>query len=222
MPKPRKARASKKNSSAESPAALSSDIPSPTSSNPSFDSILDFPSLLDIETSTIDTIPESVGNPFFPNGPPSNLDDLFFEPDFVYRYLGPEFNWDEIRRSPEPRPLSPAVESTPPLERFRALHFNYSSESELSLLLQSYQTSPLTTLSQIDGQSIGIHHSQVPVQQLPPTPYDFALKRMADLNTIPATIPETDFRNIFGLDYENFLEQATRPMSSWFSLSYSS
>ncbi|KAE9406826.1 hypothetical protein BT96DRAFT_914995 [Gymnopus androsaceus JB14] len=189
VPKPRKARASKKDSSADSPP------PSP-----------------DSESSTIDTISESVAKLFFSNGPPSNLDDLFFEPDFMYRRQDPEFKWDEIRRSPEPRPLSPAVESTPPLERFRAFH---SLESELSLLLGNHPTSPMT-LPYIDSQgpwdlwqsssSIDVAHTQFPAQQLPPTPYDSALKCMEELEP---TIP-------------NFLERSARPMSPWSSSSSSS
>ncbi|KAE9397798.1 hypothetical protein BT96DRAFT_1020588 [Gymnopus androsaceus JB14] len=184
-----------------------SDISSPTSSKPSFDSTLDFPSLP--ESSTIDPIPEPVGKPFFPDGPPSNLDDLFFEPDFVHRRQDPESNWDEIRRSPEPRPLSPAVEirTFSPSPKSPNLPFDYAPADRWSKPLPIYGRA-----------SIDIHHSQVSVQQLQPTPFDSALRRMAELNrTIPVTIPETDFREIFSPDYENFLEQFARPMPPWSS-----
>lgn len=183
------------------------------------------PSSPDIKSITID---ESAVKPYFPDGHPSVSDDLSFELDFVYHRRDTDFSyWDELRRSPEPRPLFPATESSPPLEKFGALHFS-PSEFELSLLLGSQK---MTALSHIDSGSLWQSsvsapqsHAQFPAPQQPPTLYDFALKRMAELDpATPMTIPECDFRIIFGLDYDKFLDQTqiAMPMSPWSDLSCS-
>ncbi|KAJ4475000.1 hypothetical protein J3R30DRAFT_3706847 [Lentinula aciculospora] len=219
VPKPRKARATKiqrDNSSdrsispsltwVSSESSESTSLPSP-SSNSSFEPTMDFSSLTstsNVEPSTT-TDTDEFYKLFFPDGLPTDF-NLFYEPNCMSGLGYSTFD------AFGPRPLLPALESTPSLEPFRPLHVSHSPELSFHLAA-SYKTSPFTTIPDVDSQALhtltcGVFQDNVgiPIQQPLPNPYDTLIQQMSEMDpSISVTISDHDFRTIFGCEYEHFL-----------------
>ncbi|KAJ3782684.1 hypothetical protein GGU10DRAFT_74708 [Lentinula aff. detonsa] len=222
VPKPRKARGASSDLSippsltwvsSELESGLDRSSPSSSmSSSSSPESIMDFSlltSALDVKPSITPEIDEFC-KPFFLDGFPSDLDGLFYGPDSMSGFGCSTF--EDLR----PRPLFPAVESTPALESFRPLHS--SSSPNLSLLSEVRKTSPLTTTPYVDDQifhsiSCGVFQDGFgdSIQQPLPTPYDSIIQQMEEMDpSISVSISESDFRVIYGCDYEQFVAAKAR------------
>ncbi|KAJ3886166.1 hypothetical protein GG344DRAFT_81976 [Lentinula edodes] len=233
VPKPRKARATKKQQDTSSDRSISpsltsvssesiSGLSSPwSSSSPSSESTIDFSSLTlasEVEPTTTLHIDEEICKPFFPEVLPTDV-DLFYEPDSVSGFGYSTF--DDLR----PRPLFPAVESTPSLELFQPLHSSYSPDFSL-LLAATHKILPFPTINHVDDQALynipcGVFLENVcdeSLHQPLPTPYDSFIQQMAEMDpSIFVTISDHDFRVIFGCDYEHFVAARARSPSPWSS-----
>ncbi|KAH7874117.1 uncharacterized protein C8R40DRAFT_1172048 [Lentinula edodes] len=231
VPKPRKARATKRQQDTSSDRSISptltsvssesiSGLSSPSSSSsPSSESTIDFSSLTlasEVEPTTTLHIDEEICKPFFPEVLPTDV-DLFYEPDSVSGFGYSTF--DDLR----PRPLFPAVESTPSLELFQPLHSSFSPDFSL-LLAATHKTLPSPTINHVDDQALynipcGVFLENVCdefLHQPLPTPYDSFIQQMAEMDpSVFVTISDYDFRVIFGCDYEHFVAARARSPSPW-------
>ncbi|KAJ3743645.1 hypothetical protein DFH05DRAFT_1557967 [Lentinula detonsa] len=152
---------------------------------------------------------------------PLDLDGLFNQPDALHCFEGTGLNWDEkLLGVPCPRPLFPAVDSTPSLENINSTFYSESeSWSDLSLFFgdpsEPLDYSEITSSCQSaqdlwqnmnvsTGQNFGqAHHLQS-------TTYDACTGGIAEFNpSTPVLISPEHFQVIFGSESDNHVERAS-------------
>ncbi|KIK56351.1 hypothetical protein GYMLUDRAFT_47122 [Collybiopsis luxurians FD-317 M1] len=197
-PRPRKARGRRNNryTPYATPASPSSGSESDPSS--SLSSALSSESLITLASESF-PIPSAISGPKCDcNGPSSNLDNLY-EPGLLDG-LGCNTSFN-ISFSPlTPRPLIPAVESAPPLEMFKPFDFRQHS------LLLGDATSTIQDGCPSPTTDVGAPWSQISDEYLvyPPSSCESVIQQMAESDPPPLVgITESDFRAIFGSDYEH-------------------
>ncbi|KAJ3786933.1 hypothetical protein GGU10DRAFT_417652 [Lentinula aff. detonsa] len=154
---------------------------------------------------------------------PLDSDGLFNQPDALHCFEGTGLNWDEkLLGVPCPRPLFPAVDSTPSLEDINPTFYSKSeSWSDLSLffgnpseplayseITTSFQSAQDTNLWQNMNVSTGQNFGQA--HHLQSTTYDACTGGIAEINpSTPVVISPEHFQVIFGSESDNHVERAS-------------